>query len=108
MNNKISSLFIRRLPVKHCMLNPIELAWSGLKNFVRKNNTKFQLTDVRRLAVQWMSSLTAVQSAEYINHVFKIEETFKKSDKFIEQIEEDLVDDDDNDHMSSDDENVLD
>lgn len=32
---------ILRLPVKHCTLNPIELAWAGLKQHVRKYNTSF-------------------------------------------------------------------
>jgi transposase len=30
---------IIRLPIKHCVLNPIELAWSQLKSYVRSNNT---------------------------------------------------------------------
>ena len=74
------------------MLNPIELAWSGLKNFVRKNNTDFRLSEVRNLASEWICSLTADSATAYIDHVLKIEATFKKSDRFIEQIEEDLVD----------------
>ena len=32
---------ILRLPIKHCTLNPIELAWAGLKHHVRKHNTSF-------------------------------------------------------------------
>lgn len=74
------------------MLNPIELAWSGLKNFVRKNNTDFRLSEVRNLASQWIRSLTADSASAYLDHVLKIEATFKKSDGFIEQIEEDLLD----------------
>jgi len=89
------------------MLNPIELVWSGLKNFVRKNNTKFRLSDVRHLPMQWISSLTAGDSSPYIDHMLKIEETFKKSDQFTEQIEEDLMDEDDDD-VNSEEEGVLD
>ena len=89
------------------MLNPIELAWSGLKNFVRENNTNFRLSDVRHLAMEWISSLTAGDSAAYIDHTLKIEETFKKSDRFSEQIEEDLIDEDDDD-VNSEEEGVLD
>lgn len=74
------------------MLNPIELAWAGLKNFVRKNNTDFRLSEVRNLAFQWIRSLTADSATAYIDHVLKIEATFKRSDRFIEQIEEDLLD----------------
>lgn len=77
------------------MLNPIELAWAGLKNFVRRNNTDFRLSEVRNLAFQWIRSLTAGSATAYIDHVLKIEATYKASDQFIEQIEGDLVDSED-------------
>ncbi|CAF4924644.1 unnamed protein product, partial [Rotaria sp. Silwood1] len=48
---------ILRLPVKHCMLNRIELAWAGLKNNVRDKNANFSLSDVGHLGYQWMTSL---------------------------------------------------
>lgn len=78
LNDKISSLFVRRLRVKPYGSG---MVWS--QTLHTKNDTKFQLTDVPRLTVQWMSPLTAVQSTESTNHVLKIEEIFKKSDKFI-------------------------
>ena len=37
---------LRRLPVKHCSINPIELAWAGMKTYIRENNTYFRLSDV--------------------------------------------------------------
>ena len=83
---------VSRLPVKHCLLNPIELARAGFKNFVRRNNTDFRLSEVRNLAFQWIRSLTAGSATAYIDHVLKIEPTLKASDQFIEQIEGDLVD----------------
>jgi transposase len=30
-----------RLPVAHCELNPIELAWAQVKHYVKENNTKY-------------------------------------------------------------------
>ena len=33
--------------MKHYMLNAIELAWAGLKNYVRDTNVNFSLSDVR-------------------------------------------------------------
>ena len=89
------------------MLDPIELAWSGLKNFAQKTNTNFRLIDVRHLAMQWISSLTAGDSGAYIDHTLKIEETFKKTDRFSEQIEEDLMDEE-GDDVNSEEEGVLD
>ncbi|CAF1170090.1 unnamed protein product [Rotaria sordida] len=83
---------ILRLPVKHCRLNPIELAWAGLKNYVRDKNVNCSLSDVGHLAYEWMTSLSRTTSIGYINETRKIEDTFKKSDRVIEEIEEELVD----------------
>lgn len=43
-SNTVASQFnveILRLPIKHCTLNPIELVWASLKEYVRKYNTSF-------------------------------------------------------------------
>ena len=44
--------------------------------------------------MQWICQLTLGASTAYIDPILKIEETAKASDRFIEQIEEDLIDDD--------------
>ena len=87
------------------MLNPIELAWSGLKDYVRKNNTSFILSDVRKLTQRWIASLDANSAAAYIQHTRAIEETFEKSDQFIKQIEEEIIDDDE--EMDSETEDIV-
>jgi len=38
---KNSGYTVLRLPQYHCELNPIELAWSSVKNHVRMNNTTY-------------------------------------------------------------------
>ena len=76
------------------MLNPIELAWSGLENFVRKHNTSFRLSDVCYLARQWISALIAGDAIACIGHIVKVEEIFKESDRLIEQVEEAIIDED--------------
>ncbi|CAF4085892.1 unnamed protein product [Rotaria sp. Silwood2] len=88
------NVHILRLPVKHCMLNAIELAWAGLKNYVRDKNVNFSFNDVRNLAYQWMTSLSATTAMGYINETRKIEDMFKKSDRFTEEIEDQLIDED--------------
>ncbi len=89
---KLFQKYFYSLSVKHCMLNPIELTWAGLKNFVRDKNVNFSVHDVRHLAYQWMMSLSRVTAMGYINEIRKIEDTFKKSDRFTEEIEEQLID----------------
>jgi gamma-glutamylcysteine synthetase len=75
------------------MLNPIELGWAGLKNYVRDKNVNFSLNDVGHLAYQWMTSLSRETAIGYINQTpRKIEDVFKKSDRFTEEIEEQVVD----------------
>jgi hypothetical protein len=75
------------------MFNPIELGWAGLKNYVRDNNVNFSLVEVRELAYQCMISLNRSTGMEYIRETRKIEDIFKSSDRFTEEIEEQLVDD---------------
>ncbi|CAF2783812.1 unnamed protein product [Rotaria sp. Silwood2] len=90
---------ILRLPIKHCLLNPVELAWAGLKQYVRDNNVNFRLSDVRHLAQEWMLNLKTATVTAYLNHVYNVEEMFKKSDAFTEQLQEDLLDDDNHDEL---------
>jgi transposase len=40
---------ILRLPPFHYELNPIELAWPMVKQYVKQNNTTSKLSDVRNL-----------------------------------------------------------
>ncbi len=84
------------------MFNPIELAWSGLKNYVREHNTNFRLSDVRNLTQTWMTLLDASTAASYCDHAWNIENTFKKSDRFTEQIEEQIIDDEDEEENEMD------
>ena len=46
---KASDHVVLRLPPYHCELNPIELVWSQVKGYVKENNKKFTLTEVKRL-----------------------------------------------------------
>ena len=39
-----------RLPVAHCTLNPIEMAWVQVKGHIKANNRAFMLTEAEHLA----------------------------------------------------------
>ncbi|CAF4197206.1 unnamed protein product [Rotaria sordida] len=89
---------IIRLPIKHCCLNPIELCWANLKDYVRKNNTHFRITDVHQLAAEFIAGYDGDASAKAIEHARKIENQFRVADRFVEEyVEPNLID-----HISDD------
>jgi len=86
---------IVRIPVKHCVLNPIELVWSGLKDYVRKQNVRFNLNDISQLCNEWLSSLGPEHAIGYFKHVEKHEQIFKTADKLAEELDNEIIDSDD-------------
>ncbi|CAF2098836.1 unnamed protein product [Rotaria magnacalcarata] len=94
-NVDILRLFFRSFDLNLGLRTVIPLVWAGLKSYVREHNTNFRLSDVRNLTQTWMASLDASTTTSYLDHAQNIENTFKKSDRFAEHIEEKIVDDDD-------------
>lgn len=58
-----------RLPVAHCELNPIEMAWSQMKDYIKKNNFKFTLTEMERLTHLAFDAVTPDRWKSLIAHV---------------------------------------
>jgi hypothetical protein len=80
--------------VRHCSLNPIEIAWAGLKEYIRKNNTRFSITDVRQLAAEFIAGFDGEAAEGAIHYAEKVEATYKKADEFVENaVEPHLIDD---------------
>ena len=42
-NNLLAGHEVVRLPVSHCEFNPIEMAWSQVKGYVKNHNKKYIL-----------------------------------------------------------------
>ena len=79
----------------HCSLNSIEIAWSGLKDYVRKNNTSFSMNSVDELVAKFIAGFGDKVGRGAIHHAEKLEVTYRAADKFLENaIEPQLVDDD--------------
>lgn len=94
---------ILRLPVRHSVLSPIELAWAGLKSYIRDNNTNFRLADVHNLTLEYLAAVDETLARSYFKHITRYEDTFKEADQYVQDVIEPKLDDTDNDEKSDDD-----
>ncbi|XP_008184501.1 uncharacterized protein LOC103309824 [Acyrthosiphon pisum] len=81
-NNKI----VLRLPPYHSELNPIELAWSFVKHYVKTNNMTFKLPDVQKLLHEAVERVTPQMWKNYINQVMEEEDKLFEIDFIIDEI----------------------
>ena len=93
------------LPVDRlCSLNPIELSWNNLKQFVRDKNTTFRQADVKQLIEQFMVAMDDKLATSYFHHVYKVEEIHKTADEIMEEEIEPHIQSDSEEIDSEDDE----
>ena len=102
---------VLRLPVGHCELNPIELAWASVKGYVAKNNSNYNLTSIQRLVPEGFIHTTPDMWKNFCKHVKEIEEQYIEKDGIVEDTleemvielgEEDTDDEDDEEEMIDD------
>ena len=94
-----------RLPVAHCELNPIELAWAHVKEHVRTKNKQYTMAEIEQLTPAGISAVTPDLWKKYVEHVRIIEDKYFEQDGLIEDVVEDCLeqfgredsDDDDSD-----------
>ncbi len=81
-----------RLPVAHFELNPIEMAWAQMKNYIRKNNIKFTLTEVERLTHTAFTVVTPDRWKSLITHVQqKVENHYWEVDGLQQELVEEFI-----------------
>ena len=80
--------------MRHCSLNPIELAWAVLKDYIRKNNTNFTMSSVYELVTEFIAGFDDKAAQDAIRHSGKVEMTYKTADNFVETIVEPQIIDD--------------
>jgi hypothetical protein len=80
-----------RLPIAHCELNPIELAWSVVKNYCRKHNKTFTLKDIEELVPLGFAEVTPDMWTNFCSHVKKVEDEYWEKDGLIEDAMEEFV-----------------
>ena len=66
---KVAGHEVVRLPPYHCELNPIELAWSQVKRFIKENNQLFTLTAVKELTYRGFDQVGPANWKKLVEHV---------------------------------------
>ncbi|CAF2989381.1 unnamed protein product [Rotaria sp. Silwood2] len=82
------------LPVRHYMLNQIEIAWTEMKIFIRNNNVTYSLEDVSVWVTAWMAACDMKMASSFIEHTRKYEETFKRAIVISDERDNDIIEDD--------------
>ena len=104
---------VLRLPVAHCELNPIELAWASVKAYIARHNTRYTLQEVQRLTPEGFKHTTADMWRNFYRNVVKVEEDYMVKDGIVEETVEEMTltitpDSDDEDLIDEDDRQIID
>ncbi|XP_022173581.1 uncharacterized protein LOC111036015 [Myzus persicae] len=87
---KDNGKIVLRLPPYHCELNPIELAWSSVKSYVRTHNNTFKIKDVLELLKKGVEHVTAEMWTNFVGHVVKEEEKFLNIEHITDEVFDEL------------------
>lgn len=85
---KSNGITILRLPPYHCKLNPIELVWAQIKNYVGANNSTFKMSDVKKLLYDAIALIDANRWKKCCDHVIREESTMWHLDDVMEHAEQ--------------------
>ncbi|CAK9822948.1 hypothetical protein ANTRET_LOCUS5679 [Anthophora retusa] len=89
---KRKNVTILRLPPYHCELNPIEMIWAQVKNYVAARNSTFKFCDMVRLFTEAINVVTPENWKKCIDHVITdFEEKFWQLDGIIESAIEPFI-----------------
>lgn len=64
------------LPVAHPELNPIEMIWSMMKDYIKKKNVNYSLTDVEKFANEFFETFDNAIWMKCVEHVKKVEQEY--------------------------------
>ncbi|CAK1592283.1 unnamed protein product [Parnassius mnemosyne] len=85
---KCNGITILRLPPYHCKLNPIELVWAQIKNYVGANNSTFKMSDIKKLLHDAIALIGANRWKKCCDHVIRKENTMWNLDDIMELAEQ--------------------
>jgi hypothetical protein len=85
---------VLRLPPYHPDLNPIELIWENVKQWVASKNTTFKIKDVEQLCRQRFEEIWQEEWENICQHVEKLEQLYYEQEGIIEDnIERIIIED---------------
>lgn len=82
---------VLRLPPYHPDLNPIELIWAIIKEYVARKNVTFNLNDAIKLLQEKVDLITADDWLSRCQKVVEIEKNYLEAENFIDNISEELI-----------------
>ncbi|RVE40784.1 hypothetical protein evm_014566, partial [Chilo suppressalis] len=85
---KNNGITILRLPPYHCKLNPIEMVWAQIKNYIAANNTTFKMSDVKKKFYDAIALVDANRWKKCCDHVIREENTMWGLDDVMEHAEQ--------------------
>ena len=81
-----------RLPVAHCTLNRIELAWAQVKGHIKANTRVFNLREVEQLAWKGFDVVTPDRWKSLVQHVeIHFEDHYWSNDGLHEQLMDEFI-----------------
>lgn len=103
-----NQIAVLRLPPYHCELNPIELGWAMVKNYVKHNNTTFKMKDVEDLLKKGIERVTPDNWKNFIKKTIDLEKKFWDIDAIVDTLTDTvdsmIINVNDNSSSSSDEE----
>ena len=81
-----------RLPVAHCTLNPIELAWAQVKGHIKAYTRAFNLREIEKLAREGFDVVTPDRWKSLIQHVkIHFEDHYWSNDGLYEALVDEFI-----------------
>ncbi|CAK1592281.1 unnamed protein product [Parnassius mnemosyne] len=88
---KENNHLVLRLPPYHPDLNPIEMAWAAIKQYVAKKNVNRNVNSVMELVQQKVNEMGENEWGALCRKVIKIEEEYKKSDVVVDRLTDEFI-----------------
>lgn len=77
---------VLRLPQNHCGLNPIERVWSIVEDYMKSNNTTFELNDVKQLLMEGLNLVTEENWANFEKQTIDKEQRIWDLDNIMDEM----------------------